>query len=84
MSRYKPLQMFDAVDPSGPVRDLPVTYAVIANGRPLQMFEPVDSSVRIDLPVTSVVAVPEKPLQMFEPVDPTISESIEVVVKESV
>ena len=38
--------------------------------RPIQMFEPVDSSVRTDLPVTSVVAVPEKPLQMFDPVDP--------------
>lgn len=44
MSRYKPLQMFDPVDPDGPVRDLPVTRAVIANERPLQMFDPVDPS----------------------------------------
>jgi hypothetical protein len=42
MSRYKPLQMFDPVDPDGPVRDLPVTRAVIATERPLQMFDPVD------------------------------------------
>lgn len=42
MSRYKPLQMFDPVDPVGPVRDLPVTQIVIANERPLQMFDPVD------------------------------------------
>ncbi len=42
MSRYKPLQMFDPVDPSGPMRDLPVTRASIANERPLQMFDPVD------------------------------------------
>ncbi len=47
--------------------------------RPIQMFEPVDSSVQTDLPVTRAVFTKETPLQMFDPVDPTPSESADIV-----
>lgn len=49
MSRHKPLQMFDPVDPNGPVQDVPTSRAVFATERPVQMFDPVD-------PTTSVSA----------------------------